>query len=160
MKTKFLFMFYITTFQAIFVFAGDVNPSHFLKTTDPKTPLGVLDIKYQNFKTSADRDSMIHSRKAYLQTLTQKEIDPYTGRDSTPEICQQSQLPKVISGSNYNIISLYSSHKKVLGFCPNRDDILKTQYLIIFCKDTDLWLIRYYYSKELNWKINPIVKCR
>ncbi len=92
------------------------------------------------------------------------KYDPYTGYDSIPEKCQKKNLPSVVFSATkkgfYYLISLYSSEYKVIGWCFETKKLLKTQYVIIFCKKNGyLGTAKYFYSDDEKWKLESKIKC-
>jgi hypothetical protein len=104
------------------------------------------------------------SRSDTILRGLEPKYDPYTGYDSIPEKCQKKNLPSVVFSKTqkgfYYLISLYSSEHKVIGWCLDAEKLLKTQYVIIFCKKSGyIGTGKYFYSDKEKWELEPKIKC-
>jgi hypothetical protein len=105
----------------------------------------------------------INDRKDLILKLLLPNVDPYLGRDSTPKECQLSQLPRSIEYENKNEISLqlsfYSSENFVLGLCSDSKTKLKTDYLLLYCKNSNrLFIFKNFYNNSF-WNSQSIASC-
>jgi hypothetical protein len=56
--------------------------------------------------------------------------------------------------------SLFSSEKKVLGMCGNENEVLKTEYELVYCQKTKkLYVARFFYDKNSSWLTEPLLAC-
>ena len=107
----------------------------------------------------------LHDRKEVLLNLLAPNIDPYKGTDPTPALCQTINLPKTISElsthSFTEAFSFYSSDTKVLGLCADENHLIKTQYQILYCKNSRmLFIVQYFYTKKSEWLNSLIASCK
>lgn len=107
--------------------------------------------------------NLISERLEVVRGVFKPEVDPYIGKKIMPEKCRPENLPKLIEVEDGNQIakalSLYSSDSRIFGNC-SAEELLKTQYLVLFCKKTgELLGFTYYYKDSLPWLAQPIAYC-
>ncbi len=106
---------------------------------------------------------LIDARLEVVRGVFSPEVDPYVGKKIIAERCRPENLPKMIEMENpkqiAKAISLYSSENRIFGNCTT-DNLLKTQYLVLFCKKTgELFGFTYYYADQQSWAQQPIAFC-
>lgn len=108
-------------------------------------------------------NKLINERLEVVRGVFNPEVDPYIGRKILPEKCRQENLPKIIEIDDAKQIakalSLYSSDNNIFGNC-STDNLMKTQYLILYCKKTgEIFGFTFYYKDELPWTQEPVARC-
>jgi hypothetical protein len=106
---------------------------------------------------------LIDARLEVVRGVFSPEVDPYIGKKNLAEKCHPENLPKIIEIQDTKQIakalSLYSSDNRIFGNC-STERLLKTQYLVLFCKKTgELFGFTYYYEDHLPWTKQPIAYC-
>lgn len=118
--------------------------------------------------SESEAHEKIRERLVQLDDLMAPAVDPYTGRSKSPDFCKKSLLPEVKkvntqkqSGYSYSFYSSGdSSGGQVLGLCINKNDLLKTQYLLLYCRSKKkLLFITYFYSAQSPWLQEPVAQC-
>lgn len=93
------------------------------------------------------------------------QYDPYTGINTLAKKCQKENLPQLLFKKTdkdfYYLVSLYSSKYKSIGICSDPKNLLKTQYLILYCKSAGkLVIAKFFYEDKKDWILTPQVECR
>jgi hypothetical protein len=110
-------------------------------------------------------EQFAEDRRQMLDALTEPKIDPYTGNDSTPDYCQKAHLPaperKSGKGNRFESLSigLFASKKYVLGLCGSFDDILKSQYQMLYCGDNKVYIVKTFYPADRPWLATGVARC-
>ena len=117
---------------------------------------GPLDTKVAN-KLAAERIKA-------LQELLTPTPNPYDGKISTPEICLPKNLPRLVNQKTKDgfasYLSFYSSDSNVLASCVAANQLLKTQFLLLYCRNSStLYFIRYFYPSSEAWHGEAIASC-
>lgn len=124
-----------------------------------------LEWEQVSISDAAAAQKFMNSRLDYLYKMFEPEIDPYSGKNSLPDMCQKAQLPPPFKKENaresLQMASIFSSKDKVVGFCSSADTILKTQYLMLFCARTNaLYIVKHFYPKSAPWIKTPVASCK
>lgn len=122
-------------------------------------------LKVQTVTSQQEADQLMQSKRETINGLLAPKYDPYKGADSTPEKCQLKSLPKPEVKNDQKQIFLkmdfYSSKNRVLGFCNDPQNIVKTQYLMIYCaQDNSLYTLSHFYPESQEWLKEPVAHCR
>lgn len=133
------------------------------------TPLGAEEIsthlKWEEISVEgiSEANQAINSRLSSIDELIAPNIDPYKGVDSVPEICRKENLPKNFRRAEPSqttaFVSFYSSNNMVLGLCADPTRLLKTQYLLLYCGGDKLFVVKYFYPREAEWRREPVASC-
>lgn len=119
--------------------------------------------KEQDLKKSQLQRVFTQATKS-VDGLLLPQVDPYEGVDSTPEPCRRENLPESSTGdhpSPFQLFHLHSSQHYIFAFCPSSEQIVKTQYLLLYCEqDKKLYRIQYFYPSEQAWIKKPIARCK
>ena len=120
--------------------------------------------KVQTFDSTAKVDSFFKSKNKTIDLLLEPSFDPYVGEQTVPEKCLVKNLPKLEKNetqeSIYQVISLYSGKNKAFAQCSDPNNLLKTQYLLIYCKSSKtVFEVKYFYPSDLNWNLKPVATC-
>jgi hypothetical protein len=104
----------------------------------------------------AQAEKLMADHVAMVRALLKPSIDPYLGENSLPKICREENLPKVQRGEDaksiFRAVYLYSSKSGVLGLCSNPKDLVKTQYLILYCRRSrQLSVTRHFSAADQPW---------
>ena len=123
-----------------------------------------IDAKVMGTFEVQDALSFIKKRQQLILSQFQPNYDPYTGMDTIPEKCQLKNLPepKVMNAKtyNYSLLSIYASKNKNIADCSNSDQLLKLQYLILYCRDTkEITISKGFYGANKKWKFKPFKTC-
>jgi hypothetical protein len=155
----------------LFFFAGLSNSAWAQETLKSLEPDFVVSesksLRFHSYGPVSESEAkqMIQERLKQLDGFLAPRVDPYTGRTELPELCQKNHLPEVIQKNTDHEISylysLYSSGSEVLGLCINKGDLLKTQYLLLYCRSLKkLLFISHFYPVSDPWMQGPIAQCR
>lgn len=139
----------------------------------PEVPFKILkkDLEEKNFSwkevkvgNSNDAKKLMNERVELVLGQLEPTYDPYRGTDSIPEVCLQKNLPKVIGkeikGGFYKLISLHASKNKIIADCSDEKNLLKAQYLLLYCeRGKSIFLIKYFYPFEKEWDSEIIATC-
>jgi hypothetical protein len=112
----------------------------------------------------AEAEKFMRQRLEAISDLVSPNIDPYKGVDSVPVVCRKENLPSDIKaeepeGGIGMAASLYSSRRKILGLCSSPQDILKTQYLLLYCGKSQVYVIQYFYEPSEPWLKDLAAHC-
>ena len=148
----------------------------FVAACSPKNKTSIFSIKEGvstddvSIKTvSQDRDLLdakvlIKERLEVVKGIFKPEVDAYVGKVLLPPKCRPENLPALIEIKNEKqtmmVLSLYSSKGRVFGNCIEPNELLKTQYVLVYCnKSRELLSATYYYSDSLPWLEQPVISC-
>lgn len=106
---------------------------------------------------------LIDERLDLVRGVLTPQVDPYIGKKMLPKNCRPENLPKMIEAEDTiqiaKALSLYSSHNRIFGSC-STEKLLKTQYLVLYCKKAGkLFGFTLYYEDQLPWIQEPIARC-
>lgn len=141
-------------------FAKEETSSLIFKTGTP------LETQELGSMSEAQAFAAAKNRLTAVQDLLKPQIDPYKGEDSTPSFCIEKNLPamkQVNSKTEFSFrLAFYSSPDRVLGLCSANEPskLLKTQYLIIYCKKNQkLSVVRSFYPGTSPWLESNVAQC-
>lgn len=123
------------------------------------------DLKWEEFEVDgrAAAEKFVAQRLEAISDLTSPDIDPYKGVDSVPSVCRKENLPPDIKTYEGEVVSVaasfYSSRRRILGLCTSPRDILRTQYLLLYCGGNRLYAIQYFYEPGEPWLKEPVARC-
>lgn len=112
-----------------------------------------------------DARTRMRERRDQLEALLHPGPDPYRGPAPLPSLCRPESLPKPVRkespSEDVEMMSLHSSKAQVVGLCANASDLLKTQYLMLYCaRERALYTIRYFYETREPWIKEPVARCK
>lgn len=135
-------------------FPVDLQINNYTKDQFSVYPYPVTSGKHAKF--------FMEQREKSIADLLEPDVDPYRGSEATPQKCRPESLPQRLgTAGEWRTLSLYSSTGRILGLCDDPQNLLKTHYELLYCeKEKTVYIIRYYYSDNLPWIVEPIAKCR
>lgn len=119
-----------------------------------------------NYYSNLNAKDFMKKESNLISILLEPRYDPYDGLENLPEKCLTKNIPGVISfeddHQHYKLFSFYSADKNHLAECPHGKKLLKTQYLILYCKSRkskNILKAKYFYGEDEKWLLKPLAKC-
>lgn len=132
-----------------------------------KTPSGgILILKREKF-SKQDAQKLLRNRLAQLKMLFEARSAPYPGMVTTDQTCRETaKFPAKIQDSGNSLFwyaELPASEDFTFASCGSRKDIYQSQYMVIYCKSSQLLFdVRYFIPLGQNdFKFGqPVAKCK
>jgi hypothetical protein len=98
-------------------------------------------------------------KNKYVQLLSPSN-DPYFGQSRVSSLCKNRPDPNLNIEKDYFIFHLPATDDSIYGMCDEKLDTLKSQFLLLTCHDQkQTYEIKFFYDKNLAWKLQPLAKC-
>lgn len=143
---------------------------------DAKKPFQVrADLDFENSKdrwewneaevaSPKEAEELIGDREEQIGRWLESPISFYKGNSEQPEFCRKEHLPQTRrSESSWGKIvqyAFYSADNFVLGLCTDKDHVVRTQLLLLYCaEDRKVYSVKYFYRAQ-DWIKDPVATCR